>query len=187
MKKLVQILMIAMIVFSIVGCKKKSEEVTPDPVVPIDTVVIGDNYAGGIVFYVDATGQHGLVAATLDQSAGVAWNNGVNINVSGTGFLLGQGQANTTAIIATQGVGTYAASICDQLDLNGYTDWYLPSKNELDMLFQQKAIVGGFSSNSYWSSSQSDPADAWKQAFNTGYKLCYDKFAAFKVRAIRSF
>ncbi len=181
------ILMIAIVFTTMtIGCKKKTEE--PTPATPAAKVV-GESYGGGIIFYVDGSGQHGLVAATADQSTGVSWNNGTNVSVPVAGFLIGDGQANTTSIVNTQGSGTYAASICDQLVLNGYSDWFLPSKNELDMLYQQKDVVGGFSaSSSYWSSSQSDAALAWKQQFNiTGGKVCYDKFATFRVRAVRAF
>jgi len=105
---------------------------------------IGDTGpAGGKVFYLtDASGLHGLEAAPVDQSAGIQWGCYGTL-VGGTGTAVGTGKANTAAINAACGTGT-AAQLASSYSLNGFTDWYLPSKDELNLLFQQKSVVGGF-------------------------------------------
>jgi len=151
---------------------------------------LGQSYQGGKIAYIDSTGKHGLIAAPSDQSAGILWNNGTfpNDPVTGaTGTAIGTGQANTNAIIAAQGPGNYAAKLCDDLVLNGYSDWYLPSKDELNQLYLNQTVVGGFANGSYWSSSEYDYDIAWSQYFGNGYQYNNNKYSTLAVRAVRAF
>lgn len=149
---------------------------------------IGLAYGGGIIFYLDGTGQHGLVAAATDQGTGIQWYNGVYTITGATGTAVGTGQANTTAVVTNQGAGTYAASVCDQLVLLGYSDWYLPSKDELNQLYLQSAVVGNFTANYYWSSSEVNNTYAWSQRFSDGFQYNLGaKWIPNYVRPIRSF
>ena len=153
---------------------------------------IGQNYEGGIIFYVDSTGQHGLICASYDQSAALKWSNGTNLvtNASKTG--MGDGKANTLAIVASQGAGEYAAQICNDLDINGYSDWYLPSKSEcFGMYFNLKTMrnLGNFTNAIYWSSTEASINNAYSQYANDGYPPNggYYKNTVNHVRAIRAF
>ncbi|MGD0757215.1 MAG: DUF1566 domain-containing protein [Bacteroidales bacterium] len=153
---------------------------------------IGENYGGGIVFYVYDNGQHGLIAATADQSTGIRWDAGTYTNTMAFADGVGAGKANTAIIIANQGYGygaTYAARICNEysvtIDGVTYADWYLPSKYELNLLYPQKAVVGGF--GSYWSSSEYVDSGAWVQSFIQGNQFVQFKFNTYYVRAVRSF
>ena len=148
--------------------------------------VIGENYQGGIIFWVDATGQHGLIAAASDVSSGAQY--GCMGTMHGaTGTDNGTGQANTTAKATGCGESGIAAKLCNDLVLNDYEDWYLPSKDELNLLYLQKAVVGGFTADSYWSSSEGTADYAWFQSFDNGQTFHYNKNYSNKVRAIRSF
>jgi hypothetical protein len=156
---------------------------------PAPKIEIGKNYEGGIIFYVDETGQHGLVAAPHDQSLASAWWNGNYGVINAKGSAMGTGQANTIAIIEAQGVGVYAASICDQLELNGYDDWFLPSKNELNAVYNNLHIqgFGEFAKDLYWSSTQFNEATAWYQDFNDCCPGWNDEKVMYHVRAVRVF
>jgi hypothetical protein len=150
---------------------------------------IGQSYGGGIVFYLDSTGLHGLISATSDQSTHANWGCvGTLIGGLNIGTAIGMGQANTLAIITACSDTGIAASICHNLALNGHNDWFLPSKDELTQLFNQRNVVGGFASYYYWSSSQYDANNADYQDFYLQYISSYrTKNTAGCVRAIRAF
>lgn len=166
---------------------------------------IGDFAQGGIVFWLDESGQHGLVCAKTDQSSGVRWYAGTNGNTQAKGDGPFAGELNTAIIIAAQvAIGddgdTYAARICNELRIteNGktYGDWYLPSKAELNLMFLNKAIIdatatgnGGdsFARDFYWSSSEIGDNAASAQLFNSGFQIGFIKNVPRKVRAIRAF
>jgi len=159
---------------------------------------VGERYGGGIVFWVDETGQHGLIAAIADQSSGIQWYNGKD-RYTGTGDGLYAGIMNTTMIVATHMAdnpdGNFAAKVCADYSVteNGvtYGDWYLPSKYELNLLYLQKNVVGGFSGSLYWSSTEvstgSGSGNAWYQGFTSGVQSAFFKNNTLRVRAIRAF
>ena len=150
--------------------------------------LIGDTGpAGGKVFYVtDNTGLHGLEAAPIDQATSV-WGCYPASIVGARGNAVGTGAANTAAIVAACSEANTAAKIADAYALNGYTDWYLPSKDELNLLYQQKTVVGGFAGSDYWSSTEGNSSYAWLQGFNNGYQNGYSKNYSLPVRAVRAF
>jgi hypothetical protein len=155
---------------------------------------IGERYGGGIVFYVYDNGQHGLIAATADQSTGIRWYGGTNTNTRARADGVGAGLKNTAIIIANQGPvdgNAFAATVCNEYSVTvagvTYGDWYLPSKHELNLLYLQKAVVGGFAIGLYWSSSELDSLNAWSQLFGNGFQLGNGKNNAFLVRAVRAF
>jgi len=150
---------------------------------------VGQSFGGGIIFYIDGTGQHGLISATSDQSTGTQWGC-YGISIPETFTAIGSGQANTTFIVNGCNTADIAARICNDLVLNGYSDWFLPSKDELNQLFLQESVVGGFADTYYWSSSEYDANNAWSQNFYIGYQNYgskYDPYYARAVRAIRAF
>ena len=159
---------------------------TPFPVVIIPPA-IGDSYQGGIIFWLDNSGEHGLIAATADQSTGIQWYNGTYTTTNAVRDGMGAGMYNTERIISKQGVGSYAAQLCANYQGGGYGDWYLPSKYELNLLYQQKAAVGGFANAYYWSSTEYTNVYTCVQVFDGGYQDHNGKEYSGHVRAIRSF
>jgi hypothetical protein len=155
---------------------------------------IGESYGGGIVFYVYDNGQHGLIAATADQSTGIRWFGGSYTNTRARGDGIGAGLKNTAIIIVNQGPVdgvAFAATVCNEYSVTvggvNYGDWYLPSKHELNLLYLNKAVVGGFASNDYWSSMESSANFVWLQNFSSGYQYLNFKYLANYVRAVRAF
>jgi len=155
---------------------------------------IGDTHQGGIIFYLDGSGCHGLVAKATDEPGSYKW--------SATGFItwahangIYGGAQNTKKSIAravVNGSACPAASACDNLTSGGYTDWYLPSKGELDMMYVNLQLqgLGGFANSRYWSSTEHDDYDdydAWSQDFSNGNQSNGWKNLANDVRAVRAF
>ena len=147
--------------------------------------------AGGIVFYDKGNSSGGwryLEAAPSDASNGIQWYNGSNIDVK-TDTKIGSGKANTAAIIAAQGEGSYAATLCRDLNLGGFSDWFLPSMDELNLLYTvlAKNGQGGFAKQWYWSSSQDYDGGAWGRGFASGGRASGGKIIRGYVRAVRAF
>jgi hypothetical protein len=158
------------------------------------THAIGDSYGGGIVFYVYDGGRHGLIAATTNQGAGIRWYGGTNTNTRARADGVGAGLKNTAIIIANQGPvdgNEFAATVCNEYSVTvdgvTYGDWYLPSNYELNLLYIQKEVVGGFSGVVYWSSTENTDVSAWFRHFGTGGHLFTAKSNTYHVRAIRAF
>lgn len=166
---------------------------------------VGDFAQGGIVFWVDETGQHGLVCAKEDQSSNARWYAGTYGSTQAKGDGPFSGEANTSIIIAVQvAIGddgeTYAARICNELQITEggktYSDWYLPSKEELNLMYQNMPVIeatstanGGstFADDYYWSSTEENGEQAWQQNFGSGNQKELNKIFLLSVRTIRAF
>ena len=175
--------------------------------VTVAAPVIGQSYGGGKIAYVLQPGDpgyvagqtHGLIAATADQTApessGIQWSTEPYWwkSAPGTSTALGSGSANTDAIIALNGAGTtYAAGLARAYNGGGYSDWYLPSKDELNKLYLNRVAIGGFETMTepyYWSSSESqdDAKKAWAHDFGMAFQGNDHKDTTNSVRAVRAF
>lgn len=154
--------------------------------------------AGGLVFYDKGEYSNGwryLEATPSDISTDSQWYKGNFkdwINIKGTGDAIGTGKANTAVIVAAQGSGSYAAALCDDLVLGGFDDWFLPSKDELNLLYTKlhKKGLGGFTFKTYWSSSHASFHNVWGQNFKDGRQFTFSGWgqkAGDHVRAVRAF
>lgn len=153
------------------------------------TYFIGQNYNGGVIFYIDNTGQHGLIASTSDQVDGIGWYNGSYIVTGANETAIGTGNSNTEKIIDALGNGTYAAHTCYLLWIGYYGDWFLPSKDELDVLFDLTGPASLDENSYYWSSTESGGS-----GFGSGAWYSSKYFGGYggptftaKLRAIRKF
>ena len=171
---------------------------------------IGEQFAGGIVFYIDGSGQHGLVAA--DINTGPAWSPGwesfeavfggdrtiwgCSGSLMNTQSSIGSGAQNTANIVAGCYAEPTAAKFCDQFVHNGFGDWYLPSKDELSLLFNNLHIngLGQFRTDPwggfrFWSSTDYDNNNAWAIEMSNGGLFPGLKSSNYYMftRAIRSF
>ena len=170
---------------------------------------------GGTIFYIDLTQPEG---ERYLEIACEGWNNscdGTNDpevswgcdgdSISGaTGTAIGTGPANTAAILAACSSRTNAAGVVDAYEKNGHTDWFLPSKDELNALCKwvhndnvntvcnsnrafDPLVNGRIIINSYWTSTQSSATDAYNLYFQQGDLGTYGKANVNFVRPIRRF
>ena len=171
----------------------------PTWVTPPSLLSVGMQYQGGVIAYIlqpadpgySATRIHGLIAATIDQSTG-AMNAPSGCSGTTTGatlIVIGTGAANTNAILASCSTAGIAAKLCHDYTGGGYSDWYLPSVDELNKLYINLSSmpICGFFSEFYWSSSEVNSSTALCQSFIDGTQFPWPKSALNHVRAVRSF
>ena len=153
-------------------------------------------------FWLDGNGG-GLIAAPTDQSTGTEWGCYGTAISGADGTAIGTGAQNTVDIEEGCTTPGTAADICANLTLGGYNDWFLPSKDELNLMWTNLADsdgdgvnngvtdpnnIGGFAIFTYWSSTEIDNLSAWNQGFNHGYQYGFlYKVNYTNVRAVRAF
>ena len=163
--------------------------------VPVPVYEIGDTGpAGGLIFYVkdsDSDVWKYLEAAPSDQGSDIAWGCRGTLIDGADGNAVGAGAQNTIDIVTGCSTAGIAAKICDDLVLGDYSDWYLPSKDELNLMYINLSLNGrgGFDSlTPHWSSTELDANSAYIQYLDNGSQTQSNKDNAFYlVRAVRSF
>ena len=177
---------------------------SPQTAVVYNEYAVGDlGPSGGHIFYDKGSVSDGwryleAAPASLEWSSKV-WG-GYGTVVGGTGLVIGTGASNTEKIVAKfgdvepyAGKTDYAAKLCTDLEVtNGgatYDDWFLPSKDELNLMYQnlKNEGIGGFSDENYWSSSEYNANYAWGQYFASGNQRYYTRSANGRVRPVRAF
>ena len=160
-------------------------------------IKVGDFYLGGIVGYLFQEGDigfeknvnHGIIVSDKDLALSVKWYNGIStlIIIGARGQKIGTGRSNTIMIINNNGENrkNYAAGIATLFRGGGFDDWFLPSIDELNVLYSNKKLLG-ISDGWYWSSSEGDNYNIWFFDFKFGFKDLARK-NYMKVRAIRYF
>lgn len=185
-----------LLLFLAISCTKSdlyspygSSFASEDAISTLATHYLGERFGGGIVFWLDSTGKHGMIADTTDLDV-VAWDGRSSHALIPVPYLLiGTGKSNTKTIVSILGTTEkYAASVCSRSKRSGYKDWFLPSRNELNTLYLQKTIIGGFKEGYYWSSSTYGVDFAWSQDFASGKNFFNtNKSNVYNVRAVRYF
>ena len=165
------------------------------------SVLRGTGPAGGLIFYDKGSYSDGwryLEAAPASTEGGTQWSSyGAFIGETATG--IGTGQSNTNIIVKwlnSHGETNRAAQFCDDLVvasdwafLPKFDDWFLPSKDELNLMYQNLKVagVGGFTDYYYWSSSEANASYAFAQHFANASQYWYYKDHTYLVRAVRAF
>ncbi len=144
-----------------IAVESKSETVAEAPAAA--KVKIGEYYGGGIVFYLNNTGHHGLIAAKADM------------------------QGHSPDKEEGYYIWADANAACHDFVSNGYHDWFLPNKEQLNQLYLNRNAVGDFIDKFYWSSTERDATNAWRQFFGDGYQHDYSKSQGYRARAVRAF
>ena len=165
---------------------------------------IGKLYGGGIIFQLDADKKHGLICSLINQHSGKEWSN-LRFTAVGSGAQSSSnGKTNTAAIIIQPGHTYSAAKLCDDYanadyGTGLYTDWYLPSKDELNLMYSKMSVLNTaieadkvsatviLIAARYWSSTEDTSTNAYYHDFTVGMQLSGDKYFSYYVRAIRSF
>lgn len=157
----------------------------------------GKTYEGGLIFYLNTNDGTGLVAHPSDLPTDLPFDSRAGTDLTATGAtsqVVGDGASNTTTIINEIGAGNgdYAAKMCDDLNSQGYTTWFLPTLDELDLMYDNlhAAGMGSFSNVDYWSSSEMTATASWARDFGVSSgQTCaaITKVNTHKVRPVKSF
>ena len=164
------------------------------------THYIGEEYGGGVIFHLwkdNAGVEHGLIVALTEKSISQAWSNVTSAGIGTSAQSSWDGLSNSNSIVGQAGHTSSAAKLCLDLVSGGQSDWYLPSIQELNMLWNNYYTVARvlsqisgaaqLSNSYYWSSSEINNNYAWSFNFSYGYADNNYKYTTLYVRAVRAF
>jgi hypothetical protein len=157
--------------------------------IPTQTLFVGMHYQGGIIVFVDSTGLHGLIVAENDIAGTYAFEPSGNTNVPAAQSYY-DGQANTTALVPLMGASS-AAGQCDSYVAGGFSDWFLPSQAQIQLVFQNAYVVGNLDLGAiYWTSTQTPGGFGFSAVsyYGTGSANgSTNPNTSYSVRAMRAF
>lgn len=162
---------------------------------------IGEEFGGGVVFHLwkdDQGVEHGLIVDKVDLDTSKTWSNQTSLLIGLNAQSSWDGTGNSNAITNSSGHTTSAAALCLNSTNGGQNDWYLPSIDELSLLWHNRfnvikslsSITGATVFNNYdiyWTSTELNTSNAFCIAFGLGHYLIYAKNLPNRVRAIRKF
>lgn len=161
--------------------------------VELTTHYVGELFGGGAIFYVDETGQHGLIVSPVDISSNYIWSNVSSTAIGSSARSTWDGKSNTAAIIEQPSHTRSAALLCTNYRGGDYSDWYLPAIDELNKLYNSRYEVNKVLGTNgikldYYSSSTEVSASTAMASFAVGDVNEGDKdHAGYVVRAVRTF
>ncbi len=143
---------------------------------------------GGIVYHVDVGGEHGLLTAVVSESTRVTKLDGTYTYADAFSDGLGSGRFVAERMLVIKGEGAYDAQTLPKGQGSIYGDWYLPTRYDLNLLYLNRAAIGGFSEFAKgWNSIEISSVNAWFHSFTTGARFTNGKDEEVYVRVLRKF
>jgi hypothetical protein len=154
-------------------------------------IAVGNKFEGGIIYYVDETGLHGLIMSQGDQTTTpINWFGEKRGKAFAFDTGIYAGLKNTDRLIKKFTGKNHPAQLCANFEFDGYKDWYLPSQAELDKLYEFNRTLPRsqrLKQEYYWSSTELNNGDVYYKSFFNGKSYSLIKGNKAKVRAIRQF
>jgi hypothetical protein len=156
---------------------------------------VGELFGGGIIFWVDNSGQHGYIVSLINLSTTAQWSN-LYITTGAVSTWNGDGNSATIAGISP------AASLCLNYTNSNYgtgtfSDWYLPALDQLSVIYHNRLILNkniesvagsnNIANSFYWSSTEDTNYSAWSFDCYSGSAADATKNYYYSVRAVRTF
>jgi hypothetical protein len=149
---------------------------------------IGEYFGGGIIFYLDEEGKHGLITATIDKSTRKRNRGETYIHTNEVRDGITTGTFNANRLNAMKGTGENDAQVAENYQETKLSDWYLPTRYDLIKLYRNRSVIGGYSEFAKgWKSTEVSSVNEWYQSFVTGGEFSNGKDDATYIRVIRKF
>lgn len=153
-----------------------------------ETHYVGEYYGGGIVFHVYDDGQHGLIHAIVDDYERKQKKNASYPDTIDFRDGVGAGTIMTESVATSKDAGTYSAQVFANSQADKISDWYLPTRYDLNLLYERRAVIGGYADFALgWKSTEVSSLNAWYQSFITGARFTNGKDDGVYVRVLRKF
>ena len=154
----------------------------------VSTHYIGEYYGGGVVFHVDEEGKHGLITTTIDKSTRKQQKSEAFILTNPVRDGIITGKFNTERINVMKGGGAADAQGNENYRDASLSDWYLPTRYDLIKLYNNRAVLGGYTEFARgWKSTEFSSINQWYKSFITGGEFSNGKDDAVYIRVIREF
>jgi len=154
----------------------------------VATHYVGEIYGGGVVFYVDYEGKHGLITATIDKSTRKQQLNETKILTNAVSVGNPTGKYNSDRINVIKGAGADDAQVVENYQDANLSEWYLPTRYDLNKLYLNRSVIGGYAAFSKgWKSYRVSSVNEWYKSFVTGGEFSNGKDDAVYIRVIRNF
>lgn len=149
---------------------------------------VGEYYGGGIVFHVSDDGQHGLIHAVVDDYIRKQKKNASYPDTIDFRDGVGAGSIMTEGVATSKDAGTYADQVFANSQADKISDWFLPTRYDLNLLYENRAVIGGYAEFAKgWKSTEMSSLNAWYHSFITGARFTNGKDDGVYVRVLRKF
>jgi hypothetical protein len=149
---------------------------------------VGEYYGGGVVFYVDEQGKHGLITTTIDKTTRQQQRSQDFVLTNPVRDGITTGTFNTDRINIIKGEGVNDAQLAENYWDTNLSAWYLPTRYDLIKLYRNRAVIGGYAAFARgWRSAEYSSVNEWYQSFVTGGEFRNGKDDAVYIRVIRKF
>jgi hypothetical protein len=165
-----------------------SNSVPNEPSESVITRYLGEAYGGGIIFYVDEDGKHGLITTTIDKSTRKQKKSETFIHTNEVRDGISTGRFNTNRLNAMKGEEARDSQVTEDYHNVYLSDWYLPTRYDLIKLYRNREVIGGYAEFAKgWKSTELSSVNEWYRSFITGGEFSNGKDEAVYIRVIRKF
>ena len=165
-----------------------SSSFTSEPSTSVESHYVGEFFGGGIVFYVDDEGKHGIITTIIDKNTRKQYKSETFILTSAVRDGIAAGKFNTDRLNETIGTESTDDQVGENFRDANLGDWHLPTRYDLIKLYRNRAVIGGYTEFALgWKSTEVSSVNEWYRSFITGGEFSNGKDDGVYIRVIRKF